>query len=161
MSTVAPLLRAVTVRREMNSAVSPRLPRPVSTAFVRERWPRHVPPGAAAAGPERRYYELCVLSELRAADAWGAGSRRYRSFEERLVSREALRAMQEDGTLPVVVEADFDHLIAARRDLLAARLAAVDRKARGGLLPQVALGNLVTGREALAAAMVWLRSRAA
>ncbi len=69
--------------------------------------------------------------------------------------------MQEDGTLPVVVEADFDHLIAARRDLLAARLAAVDRKARGGLLPQVTLGNLFSGREALAAAMVWLRSRAA
>ena len=51
--------------------------------------------------------------------------------------------MQEDGTLPVAVEADFDHFIAARRDLLAARLAAVDRKARGGLLPQVTLGDLI------------------
>ena len=51
--------------------------------------------------------------------------------------------------------------IAVRRDLLAARLAAVDRKARGGLLPQLTLGNLISGREALAAAMVWLRSRAA
>ena len=134
MPAVAPLLRAVTVRREMNSAASPRLPRSVPTAFVRERWPRHVMPGAAA-GPERRYYELCVLSEPRAGDVRVAGSRRYRSFEERLVSCEALRAMQEDGTLPVVVDAVFEHLIAARRDLLAARLAAVDRKARGGLLP--------------------------
>ena len=160
MPAVAPLLRAVTVRREMNRAASPRLPRPVSTAFVRERWPRHVLPGAAA-GPERRHYELRVLSELRAGDVRVAGSRRYRSFEERLVSCEALRAMQEDGTPPVAVEADFDHLIAARRDPLAARLAAIDRKARGGLLPQVTLGNLVSGREALAAAMVWLRSRAA
>ena len=161
MPAVAPLLRAFTVQREMNRAAPPRLPRSVPAAFVRERWPRHVLPGGAAAGPERRYYELCVLSELRAGDVWVAGRRRYRSFEERLVSREALRAMQEDGTLPVAVEAAFDHFIAARRDLLAARLAAVDRKARGGLLPQVTLGNLISGREALAAAMVWLRSRAA
>ena len=87
-----------------------------------------------------------MLSELRAGDVQVAGSRRYRFFEERLVSREALRAMQEDGTLPVAVEADFDHFIAARRDLLAARLAAVDRKARGGLLLQVTLGNLISGR---------------
>ncbi len=57
--------------------------------------------------------------------------------------------MQEDGTLPVVVEADFDHFIAARRDLLAARLAAADRKARGGLLPQVTLGDLVSGPRGL------------
>ena len=69
--------------------------------------------------------------------------------------------MQEDGTLPVAVEADFDHFIAPRRDILATRLAAVDRKARGGLLPQLTLGNLISGRGALAAAMVWLRSRGA
>jgi hypothetical protein len=48
-----------------------------------------------------------------------------------------------------------------RGDLLAARLAAADRKARGGLLPQVTLGDNISGREVLAAAMVWLRSRAA
>ena len=72
-----------------------------------------------------------------------------------------MRAIQEDGTLPVAVEADFDHFIAPRRDLLATRLAAVDQKARGGLLPQVTLGNLFSGREASAAAMVWSRSRAA
>ncbi len=104
MPAVAPLLRAVTVRREMNSAASPRLPRSVPTAFVRERWPRHVLPGAGAAGPERRYYELCVLSELRAGDVRVAGRRRYRSLAERLVSREALR---EGGTLSVAVEAVF------------------------------------------------------
>ena len=69
--------------------------------------------------------------------------------------------MQEDGTLPVAVEAAFDHFIAARRYLLAARLTAVDRKARGGLLPQATLGDLISGREGLAAAMVWLRSGAA
>ena len=39
---------------------------------------------------DRRYYELCVLAELRdrlrAGEVWVAGSRQYRSFEERLIS---------------------------------------------------------------------------
>ena len=66
MPAVAPLLRAVTVLREMNRAAPPRLPRSVPTAFVRERWPRHVLPGGGV-GPERRCYELRVHSGLRLA----------------------------------------------------------------------------------------------
>ena len=37
------------------------------------------------------------------------------------VSRETLQAMEQDGTLTVAVDADFDRFIAARRDLLAER----------------------------------------
>jgi hypothetical protein len=81
---------------------------------VRQRWARHLLPGADA-GPERRYYKLCALTEPRAGDVWVAGSGRCRSFEECLVAREALRAVQEDGTLPVAIEGDFDHLITAWR----------------------------------------------
>ena len=40
---------------------------------------------------DRRYYELCVLTELRnplrAGDVWVVRSRRYRSFEGCLISR--------------------------------------------------------------------------
>jgi len=50
---------------------------------------------------DRRYYELCVLSELRdrlrAGDAWVVGSRRYRSFEERLISNETLEELGQSG----------------------------------------------------------------
>ena len=52
---------------------------------------------------DRRYYELCVLSELRdrlrAGDVWVAGSRQYRSFEERLISQETLRELQAERHL--------------------------------------------------------------
>ena len=136
----ASLIRAVGVLREMNRSGAPRLPEPVPTGFVRERWARHVLPGGI---PDRRYYELCVLSELRdrlrAGDVWVEGSRRYRSFEERLIPRETLRQLERDGALPVAIEADFERFIAARQALLDERLAAVDRKARGGLLPDVTL----------------------
>jgi hypothetical protein len=41
--------------------------------------------------------------------------------------------------LPVAVDPDFERFIAGRRALLDARLAAIDAKAKGGLLPDVSL----------------------
>ena len=83
------------------------------------------------------------MSELRvrlaAGEVWVGGSRQYRSFEERLISKDALLAMQQAGTLPVAVEPDFDRFIEARRTLLDTRLAAINACARDGLLPDVKL----------------------
>src|SRR5262249_8784486 len=94
-------------------------------AFVFQRAPAAAPLMRAI---DRRYYELCVLSELRdrlrAGDVWVVGSRRYRSFEERLISRETLQELEGSGTLPIAVDPDFDRFIADRRALLDERLAA-------------------------------------
>ena len=139
---VASLLRAIDVLREANRKGSARLPKSAPTGFVRGRWTGYVLPGGDIA---RRHYELCVLSELRvrlsAGEVWISGSRQYRSFEERLISKDALLAMQQAGTLPVAVEPDFDRFIEARRALLDARLAAVNARARDGLLPDVTLSR--------------------
>lgn len=47
--------------------------------------------------PDRRAWEVCVLSELRdrlrAGDVWVAGSRRYRRFENLLLPRPTLAAL--------------------------------------------------------------------
>jgi hypothetical protein len=137
---VASLLRAVDTLRDMNEAASSKLPKSPPTGFIRERWARYVMPGGEI---DRRYYEFCVLSELcgrlRAGDVWVVGSRRYRSFEEHLISREAHQEMLQSGTLPVALDADLERFIAVRRPLLDARLAAVDAKATGGLLPDVSI----------------------
>ena len=137
---VSSLLRAVDVLRDVNEAGVPKLPKSAPTGFIRERWSRYVMPGGAL---DRRYYELCVLSELcgrlRAGDVWVVGSRRYRSFEERLISRKVLQELLQSGSLPVAVDPDFERFIAGRRALVDARLAAVDAKAKGGLLPDVSL----------------------
>ena len=136
----ASLLRAIDMLRDMNDVARPSLPKSAPTGFIRERWARYVLRGGAI---DRRYYELCVLSELRdrlrAGDVWVIGSRRYRSFEERLISRETQQELQQSGTLPIAVDADFERFIAGRRALLDERLAAVELKAKGGLLPDVTL----------------------
>ena len=86
-----------------------------------------------------------MLSELRdrlrAGDVWIAGSRQYRSFEDRLISAETLRELQQAGTLPVAADPDFDQFIAARQALLEERLKVVDAHAAAGKLAQVTISN--------------------
>ena len=94
---------------------------------------------------DRRHYELCALSELRdrlhAGDVWVTGSRQYRSFEERLISVETLQELQQAGTLPIAVEADFEAFIAGRSAKLDERLTAVDARARATVFTHLVIHN--------------------
>jgi hypothetical protein len=56
-----------------------------------------------------------------------------------LIFRETLKELEQGGTLPIAVDADFERFSSARRALLNERLAATDVKAKGGLLPDVVL----------------------
>jgi len=136
----ASLLRAIEVLREVNSKDTSALPKSVPIGFVRQRWAPYVMPGGVI---DRRHYELCVLSELRdrlrAGDVWVTGSRQYRSFEERLISKQTFLDMQNAGTLPVAVEVDFEKFIESRRTLLHERLTHVNSRAKDGLLPGVTI----------------------
>ena len=58
----ASLMRAIEALREINRAGKSALPKSAPTGFIRQRWAPHVLPGGII---DRRYYELCVLSELR------------------------------------------------------------------------------------------------
>ncbi len=136
----ASLLRAIEMLREANKQAAAALPESVPTGFVRGRWTAYVMPGGAI---DRRRYELCVLSQLRdrlrAGEVWVAGSRQYRSVEERLVSKETLQGMLNEGTLPVAVDPDFDKFLEGRQKLLAERLAQVESRAKDGLLSGVTI----------------------
>ena len=138
----ASLMRAIAVLREANRAGRFTLPKSAPIGFVRQRWAALVMPGGVI---DRRHYELCALSELRdrlqAGDVWVTGSRQYRSFEERLISVQTLQEMQQAGTLPIAVEADFEAFIASRSTRLDERLAAVDARAREGALPDVTING--------------------
>ncbi len=138
----ASLMRAIAVLREANRSNAASLPKTTPTGFVRPRWAPYVMHDSAI---DRRHYELCVLSELRdrlrAGDVWVAGSRQYRSFEDRLISAETVQELQQAGALPVAVDCDFDQFIAARQALLDERLKVVDAHAAAGKLPEVTISN--------------------
>ena len=136
----ASLLRAIEVLRQANSSGKPAVPATAPTGFVRQRWAPYVLRDGKI---DHRYYELCVLSELlerlQAGDVWVSGSRRYRSFDERLISKQTLEALQQANTLPVAVETDFEQFIAGRRTLLDERLIAVEARAKEGRLPGITI----------------------
>ena len=93
----------------------PASPGSIPTSFIRERWARHVFPGGVI---DRRYYELCVLSELRdrlrAGDVWVVGS-----ADDTVRSRNGLSPARRCGSwnkaacCRIAVDADFDRFIGA------------------------------------------------
>ena len=135
----AALMRAIDMLRDMNGRAVLTLPKSAPISFIRERWARHVFRDGGIDRLLRALRAVELRNRLRAGDVWVVGSRRYRAFEERLISRETLKELERDGTLPIAVDADFGRFIAARRALLNERLAATDVKANGGLLPDVLL----------------------
>lgn len=76
-------------------------------AFISRRWQKLV---LTEERIDRRYYELCVLAELknalRAGDMWVLGSRQFKDFEEYLVPADRFGRLLQAEELPLAVETD-------------------------------------------------------
>jgi TnpA family transposase len=139
---VSGLLKAVALLRELNRGGKRTLPRDdVPIGFIRRGWRPFVM--GADGRPERRAWEVCVLSELRdrlrAGDVWVRGSRRYRNFEDYLLPKPTFAALRAEGPLPVGVSENVDQHLAARQEKLEAAMAEVAALAATGQLPDAAL----------------------
>jgi hypothetical protein len=79
---VKPLIDGIEVLRQLNQSGARLLPADAPTAFVRRRWAPYVFDGSTV---DRKFYELCALSELknalRAGDVSVPGSRQFRDFD--------------------------------------------------------------------------------
>lgn len=73
----------------MNSDNARKVPTDAPTEFIKPRWQKLV---MTDTGIDRRYYELCALSELknalRSGDIWVQGSRQFKDFEDYGAARE-------------------------------------------------------------------------
>jgi TnpA family transposase len=139
-SAATELLQALDLLRELNASGKRTLPEHLPAGFVKPRWRAHV--FSTAGLPDRRFYELCVLSELRdrlrAGDVWVRGSRQYRDFEAYLIPPASFQALQKDA-LPLAIDTDFTGYMAERRRCLEAKMTEVASKARAHTLPDVSL----------------------
>ncbi len=90
-------------------------------------------------GIDRRYYELCALSEmknaLRSGDIWVQGSRQFKDFEDYLVPPAKFASLKQASELPLAVATDCDQYLNERLTLLETQLAAVNRMALANELP--------------------------
>lgn len=134
------LLSAVAVIKGMNVRQARKVPDDAPTSFVRKRWESLV---CTPDGLDRRFYELCVLSELknslRSGDIWVQGSRQFKDFEDYLIPPPRFVDQREQGALGLAVESDFERFLEGRLALLTEELATVERLASADELPDAAI----------------------
>jgi len=130
------VLDAIDVLRGMNSDSARKVPADAPTAFIKPRWAKLV---LTDEGIDRRYYELCALSELknalRSGDVWVQGSRQFKDFDEYLVPVEKFVTLKLASELPLAVATDCDQYLRERLELLEEQLATVNRMAAANDLP--------------------------
>ena len=135
-----PVLEAIELLRKVNAGGIRELPDDAPLDFIRERWARLI---FTDAGIDRRYYELCALSELknalRSGDIWVEGSRQFKNFNEYLMPSERFAMLRGAGELPLAVDSDCEHYLKERVDILNVELRIVEQLAAANDLPDAIL----------------------
>ena len=130
------VLDAIEVLRGMNADNARKVPADAPAGFIKPRWQKLV---MTDTGIDRRYYELCALSELknslRSGDIWVQGSRQFKDFEDYLVPTAKFASLKQASELPLAVSTDCDQYLSERLALLEAQLATANRMAAANDLP--------------------------
>lgn len=138
----AALLEAVATLKTLNATGARKVPEEAPTGFVRKRWQDQV---FTAQGVDRRFYELCVLTELknalRSGDLWVQGSRQFKDFEDYLLPADHFTALRTTQTLPLAITADGEAFLQERVALLERELEATNRLAAAEALPDATLND--------------------
>jgi TnpA family transposase len=136
------VLDAIDVVRQMNATGSRKVPEDAATSFVKARWKPLV---FTSEGIDRRFYEICALSELknalRSGDISVQGSRQFRDFEDYLLPPDKFSALQKARALPIAINPDLDQYLLERVLLLNQQLAKVNRLALANELPDAIISD--------------------
>ncbi|GHL29100.1 hypothetical protein ECZU25_59130 [Escherichia coli] len=129
------MLDAIEVLRGMNTDNARKLPADAPTGFIKPRWQKLV---MTDAGIDRRYYELCALSELKNSCARAtSGCRVHASSRTSRTTgtAEKFTSLKQSSELPLAVATDCEQYLHERLTLLEAQLATVNRMAAANDLP--------------------------
>lgn len=141
-SASLPVIKALSVIKELNISGRRNVPSEADTSFVKPRWLKHVIKGDMI---DRHYYEMCALAELRSGlrsgDIWVAGSKQFQDFEDYLLTDSSWQLMRSSQTIPVAVTTDFTTYIEQRSLELASQLAIVSSLMSDNKLVDVRIEN--------------------
>ena len=130
------ILKAVEMLKALNTDNTRKVPIDAPTSFVKKRWESLV---FTADGVDRRFWELCALSELknalRSGDIWVQGSRQFKDFDEYLLPAGKFASLRQAGALPLAVVTDCEPYLRDRQLLLEQQMATVNRLAKADALP--------------------------
>jgi TnpA family transposase len=130
------VLDAVEALQNINAENARKVPSDAPIDFIKKRWENLV---FTDTGIDRRYYELCVMSELknalRSGDIWVQGSRQFKDFDEYLIPIENFSTLNIAKELALNVTIDCDQYLHDRLQLLENQLAIVNCMAKSNNLP--------------------------
>lgn len=134
------LQEALQTLKIMNEENTRKVPTDAPTSFVRKRWESLV---FGETGIERRFYELCTLTELknalRSGDIWVKGSRQFKDFQDYLLPSEKFQELQMQKTLPLAVNNHCERYVQERMALLSEQLKTVNQLAQANALPDAVI----------------------
>ena len=137
-----PLLEVVDILRAMNRDKSRSVPQNAPLEWVNQRWRPYV---VTDDGIDRRFYELCALTELknrlRSGDVWVTGSRQFKDFDAYLLEPSRFAELRASQSLSLPVEHNGDAYVAGRISLLKQSLDEVNGLAARGELPDAAVSE--------------------
>jgi TnpA family transposase len=135
------ILAGIEVLRGLNAENNRKLPADTPTDFVRKRWKNLVISDTDTI--DRRYYEFCVLSELknvlRSGDAWVNGSRQFRDFNTYLMSPDKFNELKQNNNLNLPLDGSL--YLEERLALLEKRLTTVNALAAREALPDASVSD--------------------
>jgi hypothetical protein len=138
------------VLKDLNERQARKVPENAPTSFVRRRWERLV---CTADGPDRRFYEVCVLVELknalRSGDIWVQGSRQFKDFNDYLLPPSRFAMQRDQRELGLAVETDCERFLDARLARLERELTTVERLAAASEAQEELVGVLCEVRDLL------------
>jgi hypothetical protein len=131
------VLEGIHTLKALNQANIRKVPEDAPLGFISKRWKPLV---FSENGIERRFYELCALTELknclRSGDISIKGSRQFKDFEEYLLPASVFHTQQQ---LPLAIEPACQAYLDQRFYDLKEQMAAVERLAIANQLPDASI----------------------
>jgi hypothetical protein len=136
------MLDALDILKRLDEGTLPKLPEDAPTGFIKKRWQNLV---LTEKGLDKRFYELCLLSELknslRSGDIWVKGSRQFKDFNDYLLPLNEFAALKQSNKLPLGLVQDCEQYLQERLLLLEQQLQTVNQMAKADQLPDVIISE--------------------
>lgn len=117
------ILTAVGVLIDLYEGKIKKLPEKIPSSFIRKRWEELV---FSENGTDRKFYELCIFSELknhlRSGDLWVQGSRQYKDFEDYLIPADKFKEIKDETNIPLDIELNAEKFLSERMNLLSNKM---------------------------------------
>ena len=134
------VMKGIDLIRTLNRDSIRKISNKAPLGFVKRRWQKLV---MTDDGIDRRYYELCLLSELknalRSGDIWVKGSRQFKDFEEYLVTPDQFSSLKKNQEIPLPLEGGGDQYLENRLAHLKSELTKVNELAKLNDLPDASI----------------------